>query len=116
MSGRARAAGRWNRSIKDCHHTSFHAHCRHVVAVCRLPPTHFLAKPLPNPLPRPLKKPVIALWHHDWLAVDNGNGPTAADGDFVLVIARCAPSFIVMMNDAQARMQGGGANTMRVCE
>lgn len=66
-----------------------------------------LAKPLPNPLPRPLKKPVIALWHHDWLAVDNGNGPTAADGDFVLVIARCAPSFIVMMNDAQARRPGG---------
>jgi hypothetical protein len=52
-------------------------------------------------LMKPLKKPVIALWNHDWLAVDHGNGPTAADGDFVLVIARCAPSFIVMMNDAQ---------------
>ncbi len=54
---------------------------------------------------------MIALWNHDWLAVDHGNGPTAADGDFVLVIARCAPSFIVMMNDAQAR--GGGGD--RVC-
>lgn len=49
---------------------------------------------------------MIALWHHDWLAVDHGNGPTAADGDFVLVIARCAPSFIVMMNDAQVSLHG----------
>ena len=29
------------------------------------------------------------------------NSPTNADGDFVLVVARCAPSFIVMFNDAQ---------------
>ncbi|KAL4451723.1 hypothetical protein ABPG75_007385 [Micractinium tetrahymenae] len=59
---------------------------------------------------KPLKTPVLALWHHGWLAPHkNGDGPfegvqtsaTAADGDFLLVIVRCLPSFIVMFNDAQ---------------
>ena len=46
-------------------------------------------------LMKPLKRPVEGLWGRDWLSAGSN------DGDFVLVIARCAPSFIVMFNDAQ---------------
>ncbi|PSC69540.1 Callose synthase 5 [Micractinium conductrix] len=49
-------------------------------------------------LMKPLDRPVRALWGNGWLSVSNN---AAADGDFLLVIARCLPSFIVMFNDAQ---------------
>jgi hypothetical protein len=48
-------------------------------------------------LMKPLEDPIIALWHFDWLK----NGNNWGDADFILVGARCAPSFIVMMNDTQ---------------
>jgi hypothetical protein len=53
-------------------------------------------------LMKPLKRPVEGLWGRDWLSAGKN------DGDFVLVIARCAPSFIVMFNDAQVGGLGAG--------
>ncbi|EFN56001.1 hypothetical protein CHLNCDRAFT_145389 [Chlorella variabilis] len=52
-------------------------------------------------LMKPLKDPVIALWNFDWLR----NGDNWGDADAILVVARCLPSFLVMMNDAQARQR-----------
>jgi hypothetical protein len=46
---------------------------------------------------KPLEKPVIALWNFNWL----GSPTSWGDADFILVIARCLPSFIVMFNDTQ---------------
>lgn len=44
---------------------------------------------------------------------------TAADGDFLLVIVRCLPSFIVMFNDTQvglrAVVQGRGPGIALRC-
>lgn len=46
---------------------------------------------------KPLRKPVIALWNFNWLGTETSWG----DADFILVVARCLPSFIVMFNDTQ---------------
>ena len=45
---------------------------------------------------KPLHGPVLGLLNQNWLG-----GAGRGNADYVLVIARCLPSFIVMFNDTQ---------------
>ena len=60
---------------------------------------------------KPLYAPVLGLWNRSWLSAGEGTivigghdtGVPKPDADFILCIARCLPSFVVMFNDTQVR-------------